>query len=108
MRCVRIGLDRDRTGRWRSENRDASGTRWMIGDAADHAFPSEAMLVMVGIFAERFDGLLDQADWTLEGGVRKQITATSAMELSLGRHFHGVSHSWIHSLGASLELNGHT
>jgi hypothetical protein len=83
------------------------GRRWIAGLGFDHDFAHQTLLVMADIHVERFNGLLDKPDWSVEGGFRKQLTPGSAMEAALGRHFYGTARSWILSLGASLEASPH-
>jgi hypothetical protein len=81
-----------------------TGERWLLGAAVDHALPLSSVLLVAGVYAERFEGLGRPTDWTAEGGVRKQLSTRLVADLGLGRHFSGVSTSWFATFGTSFSL----
>jgi hypothetical protein len=81
-----------------------TGERWLLGAAVDHAFPLRSVLLVAGMFAERFEGMGRPTDWTAEGGIRKQISTRLVADLGLGRKFSGVTTSWFATFGTSISL----
>jgi hypothetical protein len=81
-----------------------TGERWLWGAAFDHALPLQSILLVAGMFAERFEGMGRPTDWTAEGGIRKQLSTRLVADLGLGRKFSGVTTSWFASFGTSISL----
>jgi hypothetical protein len=81
-----------------------TGERWLLGAAVDHALPLQSILLVAGVFAERFEGLGRPTDWAAEGGVRKQISTRLVADLGVGRKFSGVGTSWFATFGTSFSL----
>lgn len=79
-----------------------TGAHWLWGAAIDHAFPLQSLLVIGDVFSEGFEGLGRRNDWTAEVGARKQLTTRLVTDLSVGRHFKGVSLSWFATFGTTL------
>jgi hypothetical protein len=81
-----------------------TGKRWLLGAAVDHAYPLHSVLLVAGMFAERFEGMGRPTDWTAEGGIRKQISTRLVADLGLGRKFSGVTTSWFATFGTSVSI----
>ena len=79
-----------------------TGAHWIWGAAVDHAFPLHSLLVIADVFSEGFEGTGRRNDWTAEVGARKQLTTRLVTDLSVGRHFEGVSLSWFATFGTTL------
>ncbi|HUQ19903.1 MAG TPA: hypothetical protein VM099_09850 [Gemmatimonadaceae bacterium] len=79
-----------------------TGAHWLWGVAVDHSFPLRSLLLIGDVFSEGFEGLGRRNDWTAEVGARKQLTTRLVTDLSVGRHFEGVSLSWFATFGTTL------
>jgi hypothetical protein len=75
------------------------GARWQAGVGVDHAFALHSTIVMADLYAERFVGLFPKPDLTLAVGARHQLNPLLSAGLSLGRHFAGITPSWVASFG---------
>jgi hypothetical protein len=81
-----------------------TGTHWLAGIGADKAFPLRSILVVGDVFAERYEGIGRPTDWTAELGGRTQVSPRLVADMSLGRHFRGVSPSWFLTFGTTFSL----
>jgi hypothetical protein len=78
--------------------------RWLLGAAVDHALPLQSVLLVAGVFAERFEGLGRPTDWTADGGIRKQLSTRLVADIGVGRKFSGLTPSWFATFGTSFSL----
>ena len=75
-------------------------SRWMAGLAVDRAFPLRALLATADVFAERPLGDGDLA-WTVEAGVRYQLSPQFNVDLGVGRRFTGGEEGWFFTFGTA-------
>jgi hypothetical protein len=81
-----------------------TGVHWLAGIAADHTLPLKSIIIVGDVFAERYNGIGRPTDWTAEFGGRTQISPRFVADLSVGRHFHGVSTSTFVTFGTTVSL----
>ncbi|MDB4874354.1 MAG: hypothetical protein JWM41_800 [Gemmatimonadetes bacterium] len=82
----------------------ARGSRWLAGLGLDHAFALQSTLVTADLVAEHFVGLYAPVDWTVETGVRRQLTPKMMIDAGIGWHFAGIVRSTSLILGATYEI----
>jgi hypothetical protein len=82
----------------------SGGARWMAGFGIDRALPLHSILFAADIIAERFVGLYDLVDWTVEVGLRRQLGTQMVLDVGVGRHFAGVVQSTSVTAGLSYGL----
>jgi hypothetical protein len=80
-------------GRVAAADSASVGYRWVSGLGVDRAFPLASTLVSADVVAERFIGLYDTIDWSVELGLRHQLTPTFVVDVGIGRHFAGAAMS---------------
>ena len=78
------------------------GPHWTAALGVDHAFPLVSTLLTVGVIIDRFAGLYPLDDWTVEAGIRKQLTPQFVLDFGAGRHFAGTVQSTTATLGVSF------
>ena len=81
-----------------------TSTHWLAGIGADKAFPLRSILIVGDVFAEQYENIGRPTDWTAELGGRTQISPRLVADMSLGRHFSGVSPSWFVTFGTTVSL----
>jgi hypothetical protein len=69
----------------------SSNAHWLVGVAADKALPLRSILLVADVFVERFEGLGRPADWTVELGMRRQVSPWLVVDGAIGRHYLGTS-----------------
>lgn len=79
--------------------------RWTAGAAIDKAFARRSILFVADVFTEKLEGIGRQADWSAEGGARKQVNQFLVFDFGFGRRFSGISPSWFATLGTTLTLS---
>jgi hypothetical protein len=82
----------------------AFGSRWFSGVGFDHAFPLSSLLIEGDIFAEKFQGLYPNVDWTAELGLRREVTPSLVLDTGAGWHFAGTIRSVSIVVGAMYEF----
>jgi hypothetical protein len=75
---------------------------WLVGLAADKAFPLRSLLVVADVFAERFEGLQRPVDWTSELGLRRQALPWLVLDGAVGRHYQGTTLSTFVTFGTTI------
>lgn len=75
---------------------------WLVGLAADKAFPLRSLLVVADVFAESFEGLQRPVDWTSEVGVRRQALPWLVLDGAIGRHYRGTTLSTFVTFGTTI------
>lgn len=76
-------------------------SRWMAGIAVDRTFPLRATLVTADVFVEQ--PLDDDADlqWSVEAGLRRQVSPVLAFDAGIGRRLTGDEQGWFVTLGSA-------
>ncbi|HMA22270.1 MAG TPA: hypothetical protein VKO87_15795, partial [Gemmatimonadaceae bacterium] len=64
------------------------------------------LIVIADVFVEKLEGIGRPADWSAEGGARKQINQFLVIDGGIGRRFTGISPSWFATMGTTLTLAG--
>jgi hypothetical protein len=80
--------------------------RWSAGGAVDKSFGLRSLIVVADVFVEKLEGIGRPADWSAEGGARKQINQLLVIDAGIGRRFTGISPSWFATMGTTLTLAG--
>jgi hypothetical protein len=75
---------------------------WLVGLAADKAFPLRSLLIVGDVFAEKFKGLQRPVDWTSELGLRRQALPWLVLDGAVGRHYRGTTLSTFVTFGTTL------
>ncbi len=75
---------------------------WLVGLAADKAFPLRSIVVVGDIFVEHFEGLPRLYDWTAEVGARRQVSPRLVLDATIGRHYYGNALSTFVKFGTSF------
>jgi hypothetical protein len=83
----------------------ATKARWTAGAAIDKSFARRSILIVADVFTEKFEGIGRQADWSAEGGARKQVNQFLVVDAGFGRRFSGISPSWFATIGTTLTLS---
>jgi hypothetical protein len=83
----------------------ATKARWTAGAAIDKSFARRSILIVADVFTEKLEGIGRQADWSAEGGVRKQVNQLLVIDAGFGRRFSGISPSWFATIGTTLTLS---
>jgi hypothetical protein len=78
--------------------------RWTAGAGIDHSFALKSILIAADVFVEKYKGISRDADWTAEGGVRKQLTQLMVVDGAFGRRFTGTSQAWFATAGTTFTL----
>ncbi len=81
-----------------------TNTHWLVAMGVDKSFPLRSVLIVADVFAERYEGIGRQTDWTAELGGRKQVSPRLVADLGIGRRFRGTSRSWFASFGTTITL----
>jgi hypothetical protein len=79
----------------------SGGNRWLLGVAADRAFPFRSLLVIADVYVEHFDGLAKPYSWTAEAGARRQLGPRLVVDAGLGRRYVGPNQLWFITAGAT-------
>jgi len=77
-------------------------SHWLVGIAADKAFPLRSVVFVGDLFVEHFEGLRRLYDWTAELGVRRQVSPRLVLDATLGRHYYGTALSTFVKFGTSF------
>ena len=80
--------------------------RWSAGGAVDKSFGVRSLIIIADVFVEKLEGIGRAADWSAEGGARKQINQFLVIDGGIGRRFTGISPSWFATMGTTLTLAG--
>lgn len=80
-------------------------TRWTAGAAVDKSLGVQSILLVADVFVEKLEGIGRPADWTAEGGLRKQFTQFLVIDAGFGRRFTGISPSWFATMGTTITLS---
>ena len=83
----------------------ATKARWTAGVAVDKSFARRSILIVADVFTEKLEGIGREADWSAEGGARKQVNQFLVIDVGFGRRFSGISPSWFATLGTTLTLS---
>lgn len=78
--------------------------RWTAGAAVDHSFGLRSLLMIADAFVEKYEGVDRPADWSAEGGLRKQFTQLIVVDAAVGRRFTGISPSWFATAGTTITM----
>ncbi len=78
--------------------------RYTGGAAIDKSFGLRSLLLAADIFFEKYEGIGRGADWTAEGGARKQVTQFLVVDAVIGRRFTGISPTWFVGAGTSITM----
>ena len=78
--------------------------RWVAGAGIDKAFALRSLLIAADVFVEKYERIGRPADWTAEGGARKQLTQFMVVDAAFGRRFTGISPSWFATAGTTFTL----
>jgi len=81
-----------------------TSVHWLAGIGVDKTFPLRSILIVGDVFAERYENIGRPTDWTAELGGRTQVSPRLVADMSLGRHFSGVSPSWFVTFGTTVSL----
>ena len=103
LRFARFHVNGEVTlGRTPEEGESAGDvSHWMTGIAVDKAFPLQSALLIGDVFVEQ---PLDQGEelrWTVEAGVRYQLSPFFSLDAGIGRRLTGDDRSWFVTLGAA-------
>ena len=79
--------------------------RWTAGAAIDKSFGVRSLLVVADVFVEKLEGINRPAEWTAEGGARKQVTQFLVVDAGFGRRLTGISPSWFATFGTTLTIS---
>jgi hypothetical protein len=76
-------------------------SRWMAGLAVDRTFPLRSTLLTADVFVEQ--PLDDDADleWTVEAGLRRQVSPVLAFDAGVGRRLTGDDQGWFVTIGSA-------
>ena len=75
---------------------------WLVGVAGDKALPLRSTLLVADVFVEQFEGLRRSFDWTVELGVRRQVSPRLVLDATVGRHYYGTDLSSFIKFGTSF------
>ena len=75
---------------------------WFLGIAYDKTFALSSTLIVVDLFAEKFEGIGRKTDMTAEVGFRRQIRPQAVVSGAFGRHFRGAGFSTFVTAGLTL------
>ena len=78
--------------------------RWIAGAGVDKSFALKSLLFAADVFVEKYEKIGRPADWTAEGGARKQLTQFMVVDAAFGRRFTGISPSWFATAGTTFTL----
>jgi hypothetical protein len=81
-----------------------TGIHWLAGIGIDKTLPLRSILIVGDVFAERYESIGRPTDWTAEVGGRTQVSPRLVADVSLGRHFSGISTSWFMTFGTTVSL----
>jgi hypothetical protein len=81
-----------------------TGAHWLAGIAVDKTLPLQSILLIGDVYTERYEGIGRPTDWTAELAARTQVSPRLVVDLSLGRHYLGLSPSWFGTLGSTVSL----
>ncbi|HEX2094477.1 MAG TPA: hypothetical protein VHG28_18880, partial [Longimicrobiaceae bacterium] len=76
-------------------------SRWMAGVAVDRAFPLRSALLTGDLFVERPLHGSDDLAWTVEAGVRYQLSPKYNVDLGVGRRLTGDEPGWSFTFGTA-------
>lgn len=79
--------------------------RWLAGAGIDKSFPLSSFLIAADVVVEKYEGIGRAAEWTAEGGVRKQFTQFVVLDLAAGRRFTGISQAWFATAGSTITMS---
>jgi hypothetical protein len=76
--------------------------RWLVGVAADRAFPLRSMLVTAELVARQpiHDG--EDVEWSVGGGIRRQLSVHWSIDGGVGRRLTGASGAWHVTVGTAF------
>jgi outer membrane putative beta-barrel porin/alpha-amylase len=77
-------------------------SRWIVGAAADRAFPLRASLITAEIVARQPIDPDDDVEWTVGAGVRRQLAVRWAVDAGLGRRLSGPGGAWYATVGGAF------
>jgi hypothetical protein len=76
--------------------------RWLAGVAIDRAFPLRSTLVTAELLARQPIHDDEDVEWSVGGGVRRQLTVRLAVDAGVGRRLTGDSGAWYATVGTAL------
>jgi hypothetical protein len=76
--------------------------RWMVGIAIDRAFPLRSTLIVAELVARQPIHEVEDVEWSLGAGVRRQLTSRWAIDGGVGRRLSGVAGAWYATVGTAF------
>ena len=76
-------------------------SRWMTGIAVDKAFPLQSALLIGDVFVEQPLIRGEDPRWTVEAGIRYQLSPFFSLDAGIGRRLTGDDPSWFVTVGAA-------
>lgn len=89
-----------------SEHEVRTHAYWTAGLAIDRTFPLKSLVVIADVFAQKYNGIGRDPDWTGEIGARKQVTRALVVDGAVGRLFTGESRAWFVTFGTTFTRAG--
>jgi hypothetical protein len=77
-------------------------TRWIAGVAADRAFPLRSTLVTAEVVARQPIHGEEDVEWSIDAGVRRQLTSRWAIDGGVGRRLTGEAGAWYATVGTAF------
>lgn len=76
--------------------------RWMAGIAVDRAFPLRSTLIIGELVARQPIHEVEDVEWSLGAGVRRQLTSRWAIDGGVGRRLTGAAGAWYATVGTAF------
>ena len=74
-------------------------SRWLAGLAMDRTYPLRSLLVGAEVSARQPIHAVEEVEWTVAGGVRKQLSPQFNLDGGIGRRLTGAEQSWFATFG---------
>jgi hypothetical protein len=76
--------------------------RWLAGVAVDRAFPLRSTLITAELLARQPIRDDEDVEWSVGGGIRRQLTVHWAVDGGVGRQLTGSSGAWYATVGTAF------
>lgn len=78
--------------------------RWIAGVAVDRTFPLRSTLIIAELVARQPIHEVEDVEWSLGAGVRRQLTSRWAIDGGVGRRLTGATGAWYATVGTAFEF----
>jgi hypothetical protein len=77
-------------------------SRWLAGFAVDRAFPLRSSLITAEVVARQPIRADEAIEWSVGGGIRRQLTSRWAVDAGIGRRLTGEAAAWYATVGSAF------